>query len=83
MILALPLLGNPHGTIMERLACGENTHAKLRELLLRYGDLIPSKGAAELLDNEGKTTYVYFAKSSPGVWAFTNTPPEQTALPGV
>lgn len=83
MILFLPILGNPDGRILERIPFGESPHGKLHEMLLRYGDFIPANGTAEIVHDDGKETCVYFAKTSPGVWAFTNTPPEQKTLPGM
>ena len=83
MIIFLPILGNEDGRILETLPSGENIHGKLHEMLLRYGDFIPANGMAEVVDEQGNENRVYFAKSSPGVWAFTTTPPEQTTLPGV
>ncbi len=83
MIIFLPILGNEGGRILETLSHGEELYGKIHEMLLRYGDFIPANGLAEVVDNQGNETCVYFAKSSPGVWAFSTTPPEQKILPGM
>ena len=83
MILFLPILGNPDGRILETIPSDQPIYEKLHEMLLRYGDFVPSNGMAEVVDDNGSENCVYFSKTSPGVWAFTNTPPEQKTLPGV
>lgn len=83
MIIFLPILGNSDGRILERVPSDQPVYEKLLEMLTRYGDFIPSNGTAELVDDNGSETCVYFLKTSPGVWSFTNTPPEQATLPGM
>ena len=83
MLIFLPILGNDEGRILEHAPSPTPIYSKLLELLTRYGDIIPNKGMAEIVDDQGSKSNVFFSKTSPGVWSFSTTPPEQATLPGM
>lgn len=48
-LLRLPILGNPDGCLYEKVNTTEKTlEAHLHDLLLRYGEIVPKSGFAEI-----------------------------------
>lgn len=72
--LRLPLVGNPNGCILDGLP-GSSPIFRCRELLYRYGDLLPKKSTIHYYDDNGKCHAIPYFQRSSGSWEILDPSP--------
>lgn len=71
--LQAPLRGNPHGIIQERSFRSQPLFNAVRELLVKYNDILPKTGSVNVIHELGKNAViasVSYTPISPGEWTF-------------